>query len=205
MKLSSLLSIAFAFLVGACAETTTFQPTENLSAVGHGGQPAAGYDIGTSTTGAPYVHVNVWSVGASAANGRTKFTFAFTIRVTGSLPVWLDRNALQLKVYDTSGALLPTPVLAQLEAPSAALAAAPNSSQTIHAVFVMPLKVAPSNIGSLELRWGLLRQDGVRYTQFTSFQQTPDYYAYAPVWGFYDPFFYNPWYWWGPGYGYRLF
>jgi hypothetical protein len=203
MRLSTLLSIVL--LVGACAETTSFQPTENVSAVGHGGQPAAGYDIGKSEGGAPYVHVNVWSAGTDASNGRTRLTFAFTIRDTGRLPVALDRNALQLKVYDTSGALLPQPVLVQLQAPNAATAVGPNASHTIHAVFVMPLKVAPSNIGSIELRWGLIRQDGVRYTQFTQFQQTPDYYAYAPTWGFYDPFFYNPWYWWGPGYGYRLF
>ena len=203
MRLSTLLSLVV--VVGACAATTSFQPTENVSAVGHGGEPAAGYDIGKSAGGSPYVHVNVWSSSVDAANGRTRFTFAFTIRDTGNLPVQLDRNALQLKVYDSHGAVMPQAVLVQLQAPAAALATGPNTSHTIHAVFVMPLKVAPSNIGSIELRWGLIRQDGVRYTQFTQFQQTPDYYAYAPTWGFYDPFFYNPWYWWGPGYGYRLF
>lgn len=205
MKLTSLLPILL--LVGACAETASFEPTENVSATGHQGQPAAGYDIGRSASGAPYVHVNVWSAGAEGSDGRTNFTFAFEIRDTGSQPVQIDQRALSLQVFDDNGAQLPNARLAQLEAPNSNLTIAPGTAATIHAVFVLPTRIAPENVASMRLRWGVVRQDGLRYTQFTEFRQIPAYANesiayYSPVWGFYDPFFYDPF--WGPPYAYHV-
>lgn len=196
MRLTSLIPILL--LAGACAETTSFEPTENVSATGHQGQPAAGYNIGRSATGAPYVHVNVWSDTANLADGHTNFTLSFEIRDTGRMPVSLDQNALALEVFDTNGRQLPTARVAQLQAPGGTITVQPNSATTIRVVFVLPARVAPDNIATMRLRWGIIRADGLRYTQFTAFQQTPQY-AYYPSWGYYDPFFYSPWFW-GPSY-----
>src|SRR5690348_7559795 len=106
MKASLWLPILL--LAGACAETASFQPTENVTAAGHGGQPAAGYDVGTPASGGAYVHVNVWSEGAHEANGQTQLAFGVEVRDLGHLPVQLDQRALELTAYDEHGRLLPT-------------------------------------------------------------------------------------------------
>jgi hypothetical protein len=70
--------------------------------------------------------------------------------------------------------------------------------------FELTVPVAPSNVGALRFRWGVVRDDGERYVQFTEFRRQTEQVAaathvfYDPIFGFYDPFFY------GAPYGYRL-
>lgn len=194
MKILTLLPILL--LVGACAETASFQPTENITAAGHGGQLAAGYDIGKSAGGSPYVHVNVWSDGASVANGRTQVGIALEVRNTGSLPVQLDQRALSLEAFNSDGRHFPAPALTRIDSPTGSLAVPPGSAVTLHLAYTFPVKIPPDALSSLRLRWSILRQDGQRYVQFTEFGRTPDYeYGYpyySPFW--YDPFFFSPFY-----------
>jgi hypothetical protein len=64
--------------------------------------------------------------------------------------------------------------------------------------------IAPSQLGALRLRWGVIRSGHDRYVQFTDFRRQPEQVAaataiyYDPIFGFYDPFFY------GAPYGHHL-
>jgi hypothetical protein len=206
MKASSIIPILL--LLGACAETAAFEPTENVTATGHAGQPAAGYDIGKSSGGGPYVHVNVWSDGVGTTDGQTRLVLALEIRDTGTLPVQLDQRALRLEAFDKDGRQLSSPRLLRVHSPSGSVSVAPGGAETVRVVYAMPIKISPDAIGSFRLRWSIVRQDGQRYVQFTEFRRAPDYYGdglvyYNPVWGFYDPFFYNAFYW-GPPYAFHV-
>ena len=205
MKASLWLPILL--LAGACAETASFQPTENVTAAGHGGQPAAGYDVGTSASGGAYVHVNVWSEGAREAHGQTQLAFGVEVRDLGHLPVQLDQRALELTAYDEHGQLLPVAQLVWFQPQRGSMVVAPGTADTYKVVFQLPGRYAPDHLGTLRLRWGLVRQDGQPYVQFSAFNRTPEYYGavgyYYPGWGYYDPFFTDPFFWgWGPPYYY---
>jgi hypothetical protein len=69
---------------------------------------------------------------------------------------------------------------------------------------VLGVPVAPSQLGAMRFRWGVVRDGYDRYVQFTDFRRQPEYVAsavtvfYDPILGFYDPFFY------GAPYGYHL-
>ncbi len=203
MKYFALLTL---FIVAACGtDRAAFRPTDNVTAKGPGGQPAAAYDVRLGPDRDPQVQVNVWSRGAYEEDDRTIVRMSVEVRNTGNELVTLDPDALRLEAFRNSGALLPIAQLLQIAAPAGVLAVAPGETATIQLAFAIQPEIDPDSIGSLRLRWGLRHDDGRRYVQFTDFRRIrePRYVAtgiayYHPIYGFYDPFFY------GPPYGYHL-
>jgi len=200
--------LACLILLGtSCAERAQFQPTENVEATGHGGQPAAAYDLQADHEGPADIHVNVWSQGATRDRGVTDIHLTLELRNTGTMPVELDRDAIALEAFAGRGTPIPSPQLAMVHADTGSLTVAPGTATTVQLVFRVPVRIAPEAISSLRLRWGVARASGQRYVQFTEFRQSPQYVArswvyYDPVWGFYDPYFYGPPY--GVHFGYHV-
>ncbi len=199
------LALAAVLPLAACAQRASFQPTENATGVGLGGQPAAAYDVRTPGSDQPTVHVNVWSQGARVVGGQTHVYLALEIRNTGNLPVSVDPGQLALDAFDENGAPLGTPALEGTSADGGNLTIAPGATATVRLSYALAAGVGPTAIASLRLRWGLALADGERYLQYTEFARTPEaqpyyegYIAYDPVFGYYDPFFF------GPAYGVRV-
>jgi hypothetical protein len=192
--------------LAACGtDRAAFRPTDNVAAQGHGGQPAAAYDIRRAPGEDPHVHINVWSRGAYADGDQTIVRMSVEVRNTGNEPVTLEPGALQLEAYRNSGAPLPAPQLVQTMAPGGILTVPPGEAATFQLAFAIQPSIDPDSIGGLRLRWALQHDDGRRYVQFTDFQRVPEptyvatgFVYYDPIFGVYDPFFY------GPPYGYHL-
>jgi hypothetical protein len=184
---------------GACGgQHAQFQPTEHASATSPSGQPAASYEIRTEPGSDPKIKVNVWSEGAKRDSGHTYIDFAMEIQNTSDQSVTLDRNQLALEAFNSKGASLPPGRLVSLNAEDRSLVIPPGSAQTLRFRYELPVPVAPDQISSLRLRWGVAESDGERYVQFTEFRRQPEvpdtatYIVYDPVFGLYDPFFYPP-------------
>jgi hypothetical protein len=192
---------------GACAEQAAFTPTENVSAVGHGGQPAAAYRIRDQPNGDPQVIVTVWSNGARESHGATLVDVTLSVRNTGAQAVSLRPDALALEAYANDGSPLPPGRIAVRpedvapERPDGLdprrFRVEPGHAQDIPVQFALPASEHPLDIGSLRLRWALEYDGGQRYVQFTEFARVPEpvYVAgyasfYDPVYGYYDPFFF---------------
>jgi hypothetical protein len=184
-------------LAAACSDRAAFRPT-NATARGHGGQPAASYDIRSSSDVDPHLRVNVWSRGASRDEGTTLVNLAMEVRNTGQRTVELEPDQLRLDVYTSSGTMLPRPQLVRVEPTTRSLMVPPGEAETIQLRFAMTVPVDPDDMATMRLRWALDQGDGQRYVQFTEFQRIPEQVAttsvihYDPVFGFYDPFFYGP-------------
>ena len=189
---------------GACAERAQFQPTQNTSAVSPSGQPAASYDLRADQASDPKITVNVWSEGVERDGDRTTAEVGLALRNTGDEAVELDREALALESFDSHGAPLPAARIVRIEAEKGSGVVAPRSASTFRVKFELAAPIAPSQVGALRLRWGVVRDGDDRYVQFTDFRRQPEYIAtatrvyYDPILGFYDPFFY------GAPYGYHL-
>ena len=194
-------------LVGACAEQAAFTPTENVSAVGRGGQPAAAYRIRDGADSDPRVYVTVWSRGAREADGLTLVDVTVSIRNVGAQAVTLRPDALALEAYANDGGPLPMGQIAvgpgdvTPQRPNgidpAMFRVEPGHARDVPLQCALPSSVRPNDIGSLRLRWALEQDGGPSYVQFTEFArvQQPVYvsgYAtfYDPVFGYYDPFFF---------------
>ena len=188
----------------ACGDRAQFQPTQNVTSVSPSGQPAASYSLRADQTSSSRITVNVWSDGAARQNDRTYINVSVELRNTSDAPIALDRGALQLEPFNSEGAPLPAARLIRVRSESASYAVGPGDASTMRLLFELPVPVAPGDLGALRFRWGIERDDGERYLQFTDFRQPPDdiYFAgmsyYDPIYGFYDPFFY------GAPYGYHF-
>jgi hypothetical protein len=197
MKPQILIPVLAATLISSCAERASFQPAENATAIGHGGQPAAAYDVRTDSVNEPTVHVNVWSRGAVESNGATVVRLALDMRNTGQQPVRLDPGQVSLTAYGTDGRPMSQPVGLPAGIDPGSLVVAPGSTRTAQLTFTIP-GITPDALASLRLRWGLAIDSGERYVQFTDFGRTQTYasgaydYDYVPFYGYYDPFFYGP-------------
>jgi hypothetical protein len=181
--------------VAACAETASFQPTENVVATSHGSQPAASYEIKSSPDSDQKVKVDVWSEGAKATDGQTIVDATLSVSNLGDSPVTVDWRTLRLEAYDGKGRALPRGRLVAVSNPTNTTVL-PKDAKDVKIRFALPGDVSPDAIGGLRLRWGVLHSEGKEYVQFTSFQRVPEFYYYGydsfydPLWGFYDPFWY---------------
>lgn len=189
------LSLAALLVVAGCTDRARFEPT-HPTAQGHGGQPAASYDIRVAPHREAHAVVNVWSKGAAVEDGRTIARLAVELRNTGDRMLQLEPNELRLDAY-TSDEKLPAPQLVQIVAQPRSLAVPPGEAATVQLAFAMPVAVDPDRITSLRLRWSVDHHDGRRYVQFTDFQRVEEYPTttgvyYDPVFGLYDPFLYGP-------------
>lgn len=204
MKIFATTTAALLLASGACAERARFRPTENVSAVSPSGQPAASYELRADQTSDPRITVNVWSEGARRQDDRTFLELAVEIRNTGEAAVELDRETVALEAFNTQGTPLPAARLAGVTAERGSYVVPPRTASTLKLRFELTVPVSPSHVGALRFRWGVVREDGERYVQFTEFRRQPEYVAaathvhYDPIFGFYDPFFY------GAPYGYHL-
>ncbi len=205
MKILATTTAALLLLLSsACGERARFQPTENVSAVSRTGQPAASYELRADQTSDPQITVNVWSEGATRRDDRTFVDLGVEVRNTGDESVEIDREALALEAFNLQGTPLPVARLASVTAEKGSYVIGPRSASTLKLRFELTVPVSPSHVGALRFRWGVVREDGERYVQFTEFRRQPEYVAaaahvhYDPIFGFYDPFFY------GAPYGYHL-
>lgn len=206
MRTKTITTAALLLLLsGGCGERARFRPTQNVSAVSPSGKPAASYELRAQEGSESNLTVNVWSEGAERHDDQTTVKLAIEIRNTSDEAVQLDRDTLALEAFNAKGAPLPAPSLLSLSAEKGALTIPPRTASTLRLQFDLGA-VAPTDVGALRFRWGVVRGDGERYVQFTEFRQQPEqvamagtfYYGYDPIFGFYDPFFY------GPPYGYHL-
>ena len=189
-------AMAVAALTSACgADRASFRPTTHVTTSGHGGQPAASYDVRVDS--GTVAQVNIWSRGAYRADdGRTIVRLMADVLNTGDKPVQLGRDHVRLEAFRRGGQPLGQ---ARLIGASGAGESIPaGEARTVELWFSMRQPIDPDRIGALRLRWGLGYDDGRRYVQFTEFQRVPERtYAratvyYHPVFGFYDPFIYGP-------------
>jgi hypothetical protein len=191
-------------VLSACGERARFRPTQDVRAVSPGGLPAASYELRADQTSDDRITVNVWSDGARRDGDRTFVELAVEIRNTNAGAVELDRAALSLEPFNTEGTPLPAARLASIVPEQASLVIAPHSARRIGLRFALTVPVSPTHVGALRFRWGVVRDDGERYVQFTEFRRQPELVAaashvsYDPIYGFYDPYFY------GAPYGYHL-
>ncbi|NVB81606.1 MAG: hypothetical protein HOV81_24645 [Kofleriaceae bacterium] len=183
--------------MAACAETASFQPTENVVATSHGSQPAASYEIQTSPDESEQqVKVDVWSEGAKASNNQTIVEATLSVSNLGDNPVTVDWRKLRLEAYDGKGRPLPQGQLVAVSNPTNTTVM-PKDARDVKVRFALPGDISPDAIGGLRLRWGVLHGEGQEYVQFTSFQRVPEYYWYGydsfynPLWGYYDPLWYG--------------
>ncbi len=177
----------------ACGpERASFRPAEHATASGHGGQPAASYEVRAAPNEDPTILVNVWSQGARSEEGRTHVHLTLEVRNTGRAPVTVDPQQLRLEAYANDGRPLPEGHLVRIAASEAAVL--PGQASTMQLHFALAPQIEPAAIGALRLRWALVHDDGRQYVQFTGFQRVPEAGVglYDPVYGFYDPFFYGP-------------
>jgi len=185
-------------ICGACSERAEFQPTQNPSSVSPSGQPAASYDLRADQTSDAKITVNVWSDGARRIDDHTIVDAGIELRNAGAEPVELDREALALDSFDQRGAPLPPARLVGVKAEKGSDVVAPRSASIFWARFELGAPIAPSHLGALRLRWGVVRDNHDRYVQFTDFRRQPEYAPsttvvyYDPIFGYYDPFFYGP-------------
>jgi len=203
MKIFATTTAVLLLIAGACGERARLQATENVSAVSPSGQQAASYELRADQTSASKITVNVWSEGASRREGRTFVDLSVQVRNTGDEAVALDGDAVALEAFTTKGAPLPVARLAAVTAEKGSYAVGPRSASMMKLRFELPVPLAPSEVGALRFRWGVIRADGERYVQFTEFrrqlaQVAAAHVHYDPIFGFYDPYFY------GAPYGYRL-
>jgi len=191
-------------LPAACAERARFQPTQNVNAVSPSGKPAASYELRAYEGSDSKITVNVWSEGAERNDDRTTVDLGVELSNGGEGTVELDRDALALETFNDKGTPLPAGRLVDVKAEKGSLTIAPHSASTLRLRFELGMPVAPTEVGALRFRWGVVRGDGERYVQFTEFRQQQERLAmagdfyYDPILGLYDPFFY------GAPYGYHM-
>lgn len=193
----------------ACgADRAAFRPSDNVTATGQQGQPAAAYQIKAAADANAHAEVRVWSRGAREGEQATTIALSVEVRNLGSQPVTLDQNSLELTAIANNGVAMVPPRLVALteDTPGMGLTVAPASAATYELTFAMPQGVDPDHVGNLRLRWALLHDGGERYMQFTDFrryvepsttQVAGSWGMWSPVYGYYDPFLY------GPPYGYH--
>ena len=204
MKLFATTTTAALLLIaGACGERARFQPTEDGSAVSPSGQPAASYELRADQSSPPKITVDVWSEGAFRRDSRTFVDLSVQVRNTGDEEIALDADALALEAFNLQGTPLPVARLAAVAAAKRTYTVGPRGASMMKLRFELPVALAPSEVGALRFRWGVIRADGERYVQFTEFrrqlaQVAAAHVHYDPIFGFYDPYFY------GAPYGYRL-
>ena len=205
LKMLTPIAATWRLLLSAgCGERARFRPTQEVNAVSPSGKPAASYELRAYEGSEAKITVNVWSEGAERHDDRTTVDLAVEVRNTGDDAIQLDRDALALETFNTKGTPLPAGRLVGVTAEKGSETIAPRSASTLRLRFELGVPVAPTEVGALRFRWGVVRGDGERYVQFTEFRQQQEQVAmagafyYDPIFGFYDPFFY------GAPYGYHL-
>lgn len=189
------ITAALCFAISCAAPAEQFRPTAE-SGVSRSGQPAAAYEV--RDDGGRVAQVSVWSQGAyGAADGATYVHIGVEVQNVGAGAVTLDGAAAQLEAFDSAGAPLPPTRLASvLPAGPAQRVVVSSSATDVDLVFALAPGILPMHVASLRLRWTLVQPDERRYVQFTDFSRDEArpagaVYAYVPVFGFYDPFFWS--------------
>jgi hypothetical protein len=152
--------------VAACGtETTTFRTTDRTDADDHPGSAAAIYDV---RLGAATAVVHVWSNGGYIGTSDDPMTHVgFEIRNTGSRPIVFDSDALELVLFDSQGARLPTArFTAVTPLGPARVPIAGHATVALDAYFRIPVR--PRVVEQMRARWVLLagNKHDVQYTSF---------------------------------------
>jgi hypothetical protein len=191
---------------GCASSRQYYQPTEAAGGTTMEGYQVASYDL-TGPQGA-LGEAKLYSPGAqygeSPTGKQTVIDVAVEVENTGSVPASIDGRDIILESVQLKKGMLkdvrPTDTSGDRTIP-------PDQVGTLHAYYVLPEGISPGDVKAFRVRWSV-RADGLRYTEFTPFAQTPEYaYAYVPSFGYYYPFlppsysFYDPFYY--PG-GYAL-
>jgi hypothetical protein len=102
-----LLAVLVTALAGACgSESTSFRPTDRADPH-HAGPPSAAYDA--AIAGQTVAKVHVWSSGGYLSAGDEPMThLGFEINSATMQPLTVDVEALELAVFDATGAALPS-------------------------------------------------------------------------------------------------
>jgi hypothetical protein len=205
MKMLTTMAATLLLFSAGCGERARFRPTQDVNAVSPSGKPAASYELRAYEGSEAKITVNVWSEGAERHDDRTTVDLGVEVRNTGDDAIQLDRDALALEAFNTKGTPLPAGRLVSVTAEKGSETIAPRTASTLRLRFELAVPVAPTEVGALRFRWGVVRGDGEQYVQFTEFRQQQEEqvamagaFYYSPIFGFYDPFFY------GPPYGYHL-
>lgn len=159
---------ATAVAVGCGTDRASLRPTTHVTASGHGGRPAASYDVRVDSS--TVAQVDVWSRGAYRdADGRTIVRLAAEVLNTGVTPVRLGRNDVRLEAFRRGGQPLGHARLIGASGVGESIPA--GEAGTVDLQFSMPQPVDPDRIGALRVRWALGHDDRRRCIQFTEFQR----------------------------------
>ena len=202
------VTLAGCVVLAGCVSSSSremVRPTEHLNAQTEDGDLVAEYDLQAGEEGIG--EVKVWSHGAYQADvggvKKTVIRVGFEIQNTGSESLVFDplsTKIASIKINDTELQNLP------VSNTQGSYAIAPKSVGEVDAYFVLPPGVEPQNVDKFDLLW-TVNSGGQPYSEFTAFVEDNGYYGYysadRPFFGpfpyaydpFYDPLYYDPWYW----------
>ncbi|MGE0868504.1 MAG: hypothetical protein AB7P03_08080 [Kofleriaceae bacterium] len=127
-----------------------FRPAgDDVTSAGHGGHPAAAYDVRESPDVDPRIHVNVWSRGARQLEDRTLIGMSMEVQNTSDRPVTVATDQVSLIAFDNRGRQYPAPALVSIhtDQPTGATVSA-GTAATLLITFLMR-RLDPSSFGSL--------------------------------------------------------
>ncbi len=210
MKISTPIILGLLGVLGAagCATTSEyFRPTERVVAEGRGGAPATAYEIRDAS--GKLGEANVWADGirkgrVQGAKARLVYV-GIRVKNLSTTPLMIDWRQLRLDGVESDGRLVGDGQLVGVQPVTGGgdLSIPPESVRDFQAEFAGPPGV--TDVDAFRIRWGIVSADGRRFVQITPFVEDQErealasgrydygYYGYySPAYGFYDPFFYNP-------------
>jgi hypothetical protein len=170
-RLAALAAVAIAGATAACGpEITSFRTTDR-SDPQRIGPPSAAYEVLLGGQLAATAHV--WSTGGYVSSADEPMTqVGFEIDSRASRPLTFDAEALELVVYDETGAALPATRFTAITPLGPALVTVPAASTVVlGAYFALPVR--PRSVASMVARW-TLRGDADEYRQVTGFVRDDD-------------------------------
>jgi hypothetical protein len=153
--------IAAVLVVAACGpETTSFRTTDQSDGE-RDGPSAAAYSLGN-------VNVRVWSNGGYISASEEPVThIGFEIRNAGTRPVVFDGDALDVALFDKTGAALPAArFVAVTPLGPAQVSADGKTTMMLDAYFLLPVR--PRVVNMMRVHWTLKIGDTIK-TEMTTF------------------------------------
>jgi hypothetical protein len=188
------------FLAAGCAETAYYVPTDNVSAQGTSGQPAASY-VMQATNGDRIAEVNVWSHDVHKTNDTSLMHATLEVRNVSNQPIRLDPTLLHAEAFAEHDVPMATPRLAGISPQGpAALTVPPRAARNFEVYFSSAPGVSPGDVKAFRLRWGL-NAENQQFVQFTQFKREVPYYYWNDYYGYgyYGYGWYGGWpYWYNP-------
>lgn len=170
-RLAALAVVAIAGATPACGpEITSFRTTDRSDAR-RVGPPSAAYEVFLGGQLAASAHV--WSTGGYVSSGDEPMTHVgFEINSRSLRPLTFDAEALELVVYDETGAALPATRFTAITPLGPTLVTVPpGSTVVLGAYFALPVR--PRSVSSMVARW-TVRGDADEYRQVTGFVRDDD-------------------------------